>query len=89
VELTKEEVDMTKYTNETWFKLIKKLDPWFQRLSPTELQLSFLGYKCENYMIAQELLGGAVRNVKYDEQLGRTFVFVKEPKSIISGRSEK
>jgi len=72
-----------------WFDLVKKHDPWFQRKDDRHLVMSFLGYKCENYFTAQrELLevGGGIMSADFDEQSGRTYCVVVEPRAEVRRR---
>jgi hypothetical protein len=72
-------------TRKEWFKTVSAVCYMWDRKSPTELTMTFPGYKCENYYYAQaELmkLGGAVMSERWDPIGGCTHVVVREPKKL-------
>lgn len=68
-----------------WFEAVKAVDPWFSRKDNKTLVLTFSGYKCENYRLAEEALmkfGAFFLSVDFDSHSGKTFCLVREPKRL-------
>lgn len=68
-----------------WFEQVKRFDPWFQRKDAHHIVLAFRGYKTADAYDAEAALmqlGGFVLAMNYDEQCGKTFVTVREPRAL-------
>lgn len=80
---------MDTQVQDNWFEAVMKADRWFSRKDDKNLLLSFDGYKCENYSLAEEVImaaGGSFMSVEFDKVCGKTFVVVREPKAVLRER---